>query len=337
MFDGVRSEPASLVPAMLRVLPFLSLLLLLPALCAGSELKILVVVGGGGTEEFGKVFEETAALWTDAAGRGGAAIEVIGLDPADEGGPVDKERLEAALAGERSPELWLVFVGHGTFDQREVKFNLRGPDVTDREIASWLEAYPGRLAVVNTASTSGSFVRALSRPGRVVITATKNEGEQSYARFGKFFAEAVSGAGEADLDNDRQVSLLEAFLHASGRVADFYKGEGRIATEHALIDDNGDGLGSRSEWYEGTTPIQTPAPEAKPDGDLAAQRVLVKNASERLLTPEQRERRDRLERQVLELRRAKASLGEADYYAKLEALLLELARLYDAVGQPGDS
>ncbi len=322
-------------PNMIRILCLIPLLLA-SALRAEPELKILLVVGSGGTEAYAEEFAETAVLWTEAAKRGGAAIEVIGLDPLPEDGPGDAERLKAKLAAETSLELWLILAGHGTFDQREAKFNLRGPDMTDRELASWLEAYPGRLAVVNTASASGSFVRALSRPGRIVVTATKNEGEQSYARFGKFFAEAVGGGKEADLDNDEQVSLLEAFLFAAGRVAEFYKGAGRLATEHALLDDNGDGLGSRSEWFEGTTPTQAPSPEAKPDGDLAAQRALVKNAFERRLTSEQREKRDGLERQVVELRRAKASLDEEDYYAKLETLLLELARLYDAV-KAGDS
>ena len=64
--------------------------------------------------------------------------------------------------------------------------------------------------------------------------------------------------------------------------------------------------------------------------------MLVKNAFERRLSPEQREKRDGLERQVVELRRSRDKLEEADYYKKLEALLLELARLYDSV-EPGDS
>ena len=224
-----------------------------------------------------------------------------------------------------------MLIGHGTFDGRVAKFNVRGPDFTDEELAGWLAEYPGALSVINTASASGSYIREMARPGRVIITATKNEGEISFTRFGRFFAEAVGGLIEADLDNDKQVSLLESFLFASKRVALFYEEDGRLATEHALIDDNGDQLGSRAEWFEGTTPTQTPSPEAKPDGDLAAQKVLVKNAYERLLTPEQTKKRDALERQVVELRRSKSSLDEADYYAKLEALLLELARLYDAV------
>lgn len=315
---------------MTRIL-FLLLLLFTPALRAESGLKILLVVGSGGTEDYTKEFAEISALWVDAAKKGEAAVEIIGLDPPSGEPPGDADVLKQKLAAETSPELWVVLIGHGTFDQREVKFNFRGPDVTDRELATFADAYQGRLALINTASASGSFVRTMSKPERLVITATKNEGEQSYARFGRYFAEALGGIEGGDLDNDEQVSLLEAWLHASRRVAEFYKSEGRIATEHALIDDNGDQLGSRSEWFEGTTPTQTASPEAKPDGDLAAQKVLVKNAFERLLSPEQREKRDGLERQAAELRRSKDKLEEADYYTKLEAIFLELARLYDGV------
>ena len=316
---------------MTRLFPSLLLFLLVLAAPARAEsgLKILVVVGTGGTEEYEVIFKETAALWTEAAKKGEAAIEIIGL----EDGEADDhaKRLRESIAAEKSPELWVVLIGHGTFDGRVAKFNVRGPDFTDEELAGWLAEYPGALSVINTASASGSYIREMAKPGRVIITATKNEGEIFFTRFGRFFAEAVGGLIEADLDNDKQVSLLESFLFASKRVALFYKDDGRLATEHALIDDNGDQLGSRAEWFEGTTPTQTPSAEAKPDGDLAAQKVLVKNAYERLLTPEQTKARDALERQVVELRRSKSSLDEADYYAKLESLLLELARLYDAV------
>lgn len=323
----------------MTMMRILSLLILLTAsvVRAESDLKIILVVGSGGTESYTKEFAETAALWIYGSKQGDAMIEIIGLDQKPADAPEDGELLKQSLAKEKSPELWLVLIGHGTFDQREVKFNLRGPDLTDAEIAAALEPYAGTLSVVNTASASGSFVRTLSKPGRVVITSTKNEAELSYTRFGRHFAEAISGKADADRDNDDQVSLLEAFLHASGEVAEFYKSENRIATEHALIDDNGDSLGSRGEWFEGTTPVQTASPEAKPDGDVAAQRVLVKNEFERLLTPEQRVKRDELERKVVSLRREKDQHEEADYYRELEALLLELSKIYGSVRKPGES
>lgn len=295
----------------------------------GASLRILAVVGTGGTEDYDEIFAEHAREWKTAAEKGGATFDAIGLES---GGAPDRERLEEALASVEEPELWLVLIGHGTFDTREVKFNLHGPDVTDAELAEWLDGYPGRLSVINTASASGSFIDRLSGPDRVVITATKNETEVFYTRFGGYFVEAISGLSDADLDNDEQVSLLEAFLHAADRVATFYDNEGRLATEHALVDDNGDGLGSRSEWYEGTTPNRAPGKDLDPDGATAGQRVLVKNAFERRLTAEQRERRDQLERQVRELRRQRDELEEADYYERLEPLLIELGQLYRQVG-----
>ena len=33
-------------------------------------------------------------------------------------------------------ELWIVFIGHGTFDGRSAKFNLRGPDISADELAA---------------------------------------------------------------------------------------------------------------------------------------------------------------------------------------------------------
>jgi hypothetical protein len=65
------------------------------------------------------------------------------------------------------------------------------------------------------------------------------------------------------------VSLLEAFRHASKAVATFYESEGRLATEHALIKDKGNGAGTRRELLE------SPPADAKLDGERASQLVLV--------------------------------------------------------------
>lgn len=318
---------------MIRFFPFLLTLGFCASAVAEPGLKILLVVGSGGTSDYETTFSETAALWKTAAEKGGAEIQVIGLsgDGTQTDSNEDASNLRDAITREKATELWVVLIGHGTFDGRVAKFNVRGPDFTDTDLAGWLAAYPGELTLINTASASGSFVSEVSKPGRVVITATKNEAEVFFTRFGRFFAEAVGGSPEADLDNDEQISLLESFLFASKRVELFYKEDGRLATEHAILDDNGDGLGSRAEWFEGTTPTRAPADDAKPDGDLAGQKVLVKNAFERLLTPEQRKTRDELERQVLELRRSKSSLDETDYYGRLEPLLLKLSKLYDGI------
>ena len=42
------------------------------------------------------------------------------------------------IAAEKAPALWIVLIGHGTFDGRVAKFNVPGPDFTDEELAEGL-------------------------------------------------------------------------------------------------------------------------------------------------------------------------------------------------------
>jgi len=115
---------------------------------------------------------------------------------------------------------------------------------------------------------------------------------------------------------------------ASRRAAEFYKTENRLATEHALLDDNGDGLGTPADWFRGLRAIKKPKENTVVDGLLAQQFHLVPNQSEINLTPEQRARRDALERAVLLHREKKKQMPEDAYYRELEKLLLDLARFY---------
>jgi hypothetical protein len=245
-------------------------------------------------------------------------------------GPPDRERLRAALAEKSSAglePLWVVLIGHGTFDGREAKFNLRGPDVTDSELAEWLKPIRRPLAIINGASASGPFLNRLSGEGRVVVTATRSGDEQNFARFGGHIAEAIADP-RADLDKDGQTSLLEAFLTASSRVDEFYRTRSRLATEHALIDDNGDRLGTPADWFRGVRATKRARDDSEPDGIRSHQFHLVRNERERRMPAASRKRRDELERSMADLRAKKARLPEDEYYAQLESILIEIARLY---------
>jgi hypothetical protein len=182
---------------------------------------------------------------------------------------------------------------------------------------------------VNTASASGAFIKPLTGTNRIVVTATRSGGEQNFAHFGEFMAESI-GSLEADLDKDEQTSLLEAFLMASRKVADFYKEEGRLATEHALIDDNGDGLGTPADWFQGVRAVKKAQNRASVDGRRGHQAHLISNASDQKLSPAARARRDELELAIGNLRDQKSTMATEEYYGKLEPLLLEIARLYEA-------
>jgi hypothetical protein len=194
-------------------------------------------------------------------------------------------------------------------------------------LALWLKPFTRPLAIINTASSSAPFLNKLSATNRVVVTATRSGHEQNFTRFGQFLAGAITNP-EADLDKDGQVSLLEAFLMASRQTAEFYKGEGRLATEHALLDDNGDGFGTAADWFRGLRAVKRPKENAALDGFLARQFYLVPGDAERGLNAEQRAQRDTLERAILLHREKKTQVPEEDYYRQLEKLCLELARFY---------
>ncbi len=295
---------------------------------------VLVVIGAAGEEEFGRAFEESAGHWEKAGTNAGAKLAVLGLGT--QPGTSDRERLQQALAQEPKDgagELWLVLLGHGTFDGREAKFNLRGADVSASELAEWLKPFRRPLAIIDTASASAPFLAKLSGTNRVVITATRSGHEVNYARFGGFLSEAVADPAW-DLDKDGQTSLLEAFLAASRRTAEFYVGEGRLATEHALLDDNGDGLGTSPEWFRGVRAVKRAKDGAPPDGLRAHQFHLVRRGDDTTLPPAARARRDELELAVARLRDLKGSLDEMEYYRRLEAFLIEMARLYEQAGKP---
>ena len=287
---------------------------------------VLVVVGTPGTPEYEIQFRKWANQWKAAAEKAKAESILIGLDDA---GTPDRDRLKSALADKAagSEPLWVVLIGHGSYDGKEAKFNLKGPDVTDLEFSTWLAPIKRPVAVIDCASASAPFLNRLSGTDRVVITATKSGSEQNFARFGEYLAGAIADPG-ADLDKDGQVSLLEAYLIAGGRTAEFYKTRSRLATEHALLDDNGDHLGTPADWFKGTRATRRAKDGATPDGLRAHQLPLIPSDRERSIPPEVRQKRNQLELAVAALRDQKDKLPPDDYYARLEPLMVELAKLY---------
>lgn len=297
---------------------------------------VIVVVGAAGTPEYAVQFAEWAGLWEKGCSKGDARFVAIGLDQVEEAD--DRAALQKVLATESqqtAAPLWLLLIGHGTFDGRTAKFNLRGPDVSADELAEWLKPFSRPLIVINTASSSAPFLRTLSAPERVVIAATKSGFEQNYSRFGQFLAGAIAEP-QADLDKDGQTSLLEAFLIASARVDEFYSAAGRLATEHALLDDNADGLGTRADWFRGIRPVQRAEDGASLDGYRAHQFHLVHSQAENKMPPPLRARRDRLELEVVKLRDAKESFSEDEYFSRLEKLLCDIAQIYEQTDRTGD-
>lgn len=248
-------------------------------------------------------------------------------------GPATRERLQAALEaiGRRagpSADLLLVLFGHGSDREDGPRFNLVGPDVTARELNGWLSTLMLRhIVVINTTSASGGFVPALAGPGRIVIAATKSGFERNATQFGGYLVRALGAdsADGADSDKDGRLSVLEAFNYARREVARAYQRDQRLLTEHAVLDDDGDGKGSTDPGLAGG------------DGAVAAAVFLTSAgavAASATTDPELRQlyaRRDSLERRVADLRAAKSTMAADVYDRTLEDTLVELATTTRAI------
>ncbi|MCA9063667.1 MAG: hypothetical protein KDA96_11430 [Planctomycetaceae bacterium] len=301
--------------------------------------RVVVVRGASGTSEYGRMFDAWSKQWSDAAAAGKADIIRIGpLEDSVAALPqnVSKTQLQDAISGfaDRSgvsgSELWIVLLGHGTFDGLTARFNLEGTDVSADELGRWLDPVKCPTAVINCSSASGPFLQRLAASNRTVITATKSGAEVNFTRFGQYISEAI-GDASFDLDKDGQTSLFEAYLSAGRRTEQFYESEGRLTTEHALLDDNGDGRGVRYDWFRGIRLIKNSQDGTAIDGAQAHQLHLVRSQAEQQLDPQVRAERDRLEQAVIELRSRKASFASEDeYYLELERLLVLLAEVFEA-------
>ncbi len=175
------------------------------------------------------------------------------------------------------------------------------------------------VVFANLTSASGDFVRELSAPGRVIITATRSATERNASIFARFFAAAFVGDA-ADVDHDGRLSMLEALTYAREEVARIYEREQKLQTEHAVLDDNGDGEGSAEPGVEAD------------DGRLAATLTLT---GPRSLLPAAAvnnpdlarlyQQKADLVQAVAELRRQKEELARDLLEARLEDLLVQLA------------
>jgi hypothetical protein len=288
--------------------------------------SVIIAVGAGGTDDYAGLFQKWAEDWEKAAKAADAEVTVIGLAAEEKEAAA---KLAAALEAEPKEclePLWLVLLGHGTATAGDAKFNLRGDDVPVNRVADWLKPFRRPQVVVCGFSTSGAWLKPLAAKGRIVVTATRSGAEVNFARFGGYLAKSIS-APEADLDQDGQTSLLEAYIAASRATADWYAQEGRLATEHALLDDNADGAGTPGDWFKGVRAVKKPK-EGEADGVAAHQLHLQRSKEEQALSPEARKRRDELERELIGLRERKAELPEEEYLAKLEKVLREIGRVY---------
>jgi hypothetical protein len=287
----------------------------------------VIVSGASGEEAYAKQFQK----WTSSLR--GALVERLGFSesrvavltekPGDaKEAPATADGVRRAFAevkGAAGPDstVFVFLIGHGSFDGRAAKLSLVGPDLAASEYAKLVgELNVRRVVVFNMASASGEFIKALAGRGRIVVTATRSGQEQNATRFAEHFIAALDSR-EADADQNGRVSVLEAYKYAARLTADYYTRAGRLATEHPLIEDNGDGVGTDSE--------------GESDGAVARNTYFDSlNAEQAAASAEvgrlMRER-ERFEEEIEQLKTRKRAMQEAAYEAELERLFVGLAKV----------
>jgi hypothetical protein len=309
---------------------------LLAACCAAlpgpalADSYFLTVAGLGGEPDYEQAFQREAQdLEAILKGAGTTVHERTLFGPAATRGEVSAALAEIAAKARPEDDFILVLIGHGSHDGVEYKFNLPGPDMAAAEIAqACARIHTRRQLIVNTTSASGGAIGELTHAGRAVIAATKSGSEKNATVFARFFVEAL-GDPAADVNKDEAISALEAFQYATTKTAAYYDSQKRLATEHAVFDDQG-GQGP---------PVREAATDGGAAGRLLASITLIRlgKESSAAASPERAKllaRKEALQQHIDTLKYQRAALSPDDYRQAMTDALLQLARVQQDLDKP---
>ncbi len=322
----------------MRMLGCVLLALLFAAPSLRAQTDVVIVSGLGGDQAHRDKFHQWAVSFIDAVQqkfdvpkeRIVYLAERQATDPDRIDGKSTKENVERvltdiALEAEPGDVVFILLIGHGSYQGEESRLSLPGPDMSARDFGVVLNGFTAQqVTLVNTASASGDFIKDLSGPNRTIITATKSPFERNETIFCQYFVEAFV-QDVADVDKDERISVLEAFEYARQEVARYYEEEGRLLTEHAMLDDNGDGVGSAEP-----DPSETDGAMARRLFIAGGEVVAAADTSDPKLTALYEEQRG-LQQTLAGLRTRKEEMDPAAYELELERLLLELARVSQTI------
>lgn len=308
---------------------------------APAETFDVILCGNGGTDEYEELFHSWGVRLHDVlVDRLEHSADHVYLlmekraEPEPNTSAISLDTIESVfdeLSGTASIEddVYIYLIGHGSYLARISKFHIPGPDLTAPRLRSLLDKLTvQRTVVVVSTSSSAGFINDLTAQDRVICTATKSVEERNATQFMEFFIQGLE-EGSADLNRDTRISLLEACQQAAALTEAGYTGDGLIATEHSLLDDNGDGRGTRLPIAE-TPAVEESASqesgEPQADGGIAAQ-IYIKDFTFPSSVPKEivREYLDRLA-EVEHLKTMKSTMDSDEYYAELERLLTAAAK-----------
>lgn len=305
------------------------LMLICASLFAAADTQVCILRGAGGEPRYDERFQQ----WSDRLSRVlveqcGVTPEHIRVLPANAGAPaitlesVGLAMVEIAASVPATDTFMLVLIGHGSM-QLEPKFMVGGPDIRAEDFRGWMDALPAaRQVVLNTTSASAAFINTLSRADRVVVTSTRAGDQPNATEFmEQLLLVLESGGGDRDRNGD--LTLSELCDAASAATLDWYQRQDFVVTENALLDDNGDALGTRlpRDTADGTSA----------DGALASTLIIRSSAASAGVDPAKLAAYREAIAAVESWKAAKGTVEQAAYWTRLEELLLQAARLNPAL------
>jgi hypothetical protein len=240
----------------------------------------VIIVGISGDEQHEPLFRATAEAWQKwlTESLEVPADHVLRL-PAPDGEPITVETIRDALVDlkqklQPDDSLWVFTLGHGNYDGKHAWLHLKGRDPSETDFARWFADVQCREQVYwLTQSNSGWFVKPVSEPGRIVIAATAADDESNETEFPHALATVFQGpADKVDADQNGEVSVAELYFAVIREAKHRFDTDMRLPTEHAQLDDNGDGKGTELTPPGSAESVENAAPnlpDAKIDGDLA--------------------------------------------------------------------
>ena len=281
------------------------------ATAAFAKTRVFIVQGLAGEDYYQRHFDEQIEQIKTASEKLGSEQDVK-LFSAD---LARAENILPELAGSveqmgANDQFILYLIGHGSYDGRDYKFNLVGPDISGSELLEVLNSneQAGAVTLVNTSSSSGALLEIFEQSSVNLITATKSGAERTATRFGRHLADGLSG--DADINKNQSISLQEAFDFAVSETEEFYEAEGLLATENARLQ-----IASAGN-----------AAQLGPDLIKLTSLIEQQQTSDPKLI-ELYSQRDDLDGQIDSLRLRRTSMTEEDYLGQFQNLMIELSIL----------
>ncbi len=144
---------------------------------------------------------------------------------------------------------WIIFLGHAAYYNGRSQYNVMGPDFDQTQFGKWAaEGIKHQQIMWLTFPTSGFSIAPLSRPGRILVSATEADLEFTGTEMPYALANVLAGKAQkaelSDVDQDDRLTLLDLYLACNLEIHDRFLSSERLQTEHAQLDDNGDRRGS---------------------------------------------------------------------------------------------